>query len=255
MRPLLLVIALLASSAGAYEQPLSFTVTGPTVDRGAHELVVSTTPRFGRPTEFLRLENLVGFGYGFTRSLEAQLLIAVAIESFGRDGKSGEGGGQARVRWQLLDSRTAFIGLNTLATLAITPDSVFLEGRLGLEKWLGSFLFAINASVDYRVRRDNAPGPQLHLEQSGGIAYRMANNFTSGFEIRNRLGFERGVYFGDAIFAGPVFGWRNKTGWLSVAALPQVAAVKAKSQVGNGEALELRDNERVVLRLQLGFDL
>ena len=59
----------------------------------------------------------------------------------------------------------------------------------------------------------------------------------------------------DAVFMGPVFGWRNKTGWFALALLPQVAAIKAQSQVGNGEALELRDNERVVLRLQLGFDL
>ena len=255
MRALLVVVLLSAPVAVASEQPLSFTVTGPTVDQGANELVVSTTPRFGRPQEFIRVENLVGFGYGFTRTIQAQVLIAIALESFGRDGKSAEGGGEARVRWQPLDSRTHALGLNVRGAVGVSPDSVFLEGRLGVEKWLGDFLFALNLSIDYRVRRDGALGPELHTEQTGGVIYRLANHFTSGFEIRNRIGFERGEYFGDAVFAGPVFGWRNKTGWFSLAALPQVAAMKAKSQVGNGEALELRDNERVVLRLQLGFDL
>jgi hypothetical protein len=251
--PFLLV--LIASSALAYEQPLAFTVTGPNVEQGKNELFVSVLPRFGRPSEYLRIENLIGVGYGFTRTVEAQLLIAVAIESFGRDGKAIEGGAQARVRWNPLDSRTRFLGVNVLGAVGLGSASVYLEGRLGLEKWVGDFLFAINASVDYRFRRDGGVGPELHLEQSGGIVYRLPNNFTSGFEVRNRLGFERGTYYGDAIFAGPVFGWRYKSLWFSIAALPQVAAVKAQSQVGNGQALELRDNERVVLRLQLGFDL
>ena len=250
-----LLLVLFGSTALAYEQPLAFTVTGPTVDLGAHELLATTTPRFGRPQEFVRLETLLGFGYGFTKTLEAQLLIAIALESVGRDGRSAEGGGQVRLRWEPLDSHSQFLGLNLLGTVALSVDSVFVEGRLGTEKWLGDFLFAINVSADYRVRRDGAAGPELHAEQSGGVVYRLANHFTSGFEIRNRVGFERGLYFGDAVFAGPVFGWRNKTGWFSLALLPQVAAIKAPSQVGNGEALELRDNERVVVRLQLGFDL
>jgi hypothetical protein len=254
MRSSLLVLLLAGSSALAYEQPLAFTVTGPTVEPGKNELVLSNTTRFGRPQEFVRLENLAGFGYGFTQTVEAQLLIAVAIETAGRE-RSAEGGGQVRLRWHPLDSRTDFLGLNVVAAAGISIASVFLEGRLGAEKWLGSFLFAINAAFDYRIRRDGGPGPDLHVEQSGGIVYRLANNFTTGFEVRNRMGFERGEYFGSAIFFGPVFGWRNKTGWFSLAAMPQVAAVKAQSQVGNGEALELRDNERVVLRLQAGFDI
>ncbi len=250
-----LFFVLIASSALAYEQPLAFTVTGPTVDLGSNEVVVSSTPRFGRPVEFVRVENLLGFGYGFTPSVEAQVLLAIAIESVGLDGRSAEGGGQVRLRWNPLDARSRFLGLNLLAAAGLSAESVYVEGRLGLEKWLGDFLFALNVSVDYRAWRGLVPGPELHVEQSGGIVYRLPNHFTSGFEVRSRIGFERGEYFGAAFSAGPVFGWRNKTFWFSLAALPQVAAMKAQSQVGNGQALELRDNERVVLRLQLGADL
>ena len=124
MRAACLLVVLSASSAVAYEQPLSFTVTGPTVEPGAHELVVSTTPRFGRPREFIRLESLLGFGYGFTSTVEAQLLIAVSVEAIGREGRSAEGGGQTRLRWQPLDSHTDFLGLNVLAAVGISPDSV-----------------------------------------------------------------------------------------------------------------------------------
>jgi hypothetical protein len=251
----LLFLVLCAGPALAYEQPLAFTVTGPTVEKGRNELVASITPRFGRPEEYFRLENLLGFGYGFTSNIEAQMLVAVAIESVGRDGKGIEGGGQVRVRWNPLDGRTQLFGLNVLGAVGISGLSLYLEGRLGAEKWLGDFLFALNASVDYRLRRTATAGPELHLEQSGGIAYRLANNFTSGFEVRSRMGFEKGEYFGAAISAGPVFSWRSQSFWFSLAALPQVAAVKAQSQVGNGQALELRDNERVVIRLQLGLDL
>jgi len=250
-----LLFVLVASSALASEQPLGFTVTGPTVAPGAHELRLTTTPRFGRPEEFIRIESLLGFGYGLTATLETQVLIAIALEAFGRDGRSAEGGGEVRLRWHPLDGRAHFLGLNLLGAVGLSPDSVSFEARLGVEKWLGEFLFALNANVDYRVRRDGGDGPELHTEQSGGVVYRLLNNFTTGFEVRSRIGFERGEYYGAAIFAGPVLGWRNKTGWISLAALPQVAAVKASSQVGNGEALELRDNERVVLRLQLGFEL
>lgn len=251
-----LVLSLLAAStAFANEQPLSFTVTGKTNDPGVREVLVSTTPRFGRPINYLRLENIAGVGYGFTRTLEAQLLLAVTIESIGLDGRAAEGGAHLRLRWQPLNSGDDFLGLGLVATVGATTTTLLAEGRLGAEKWVGDFLFALNASVDYRLRRDGAPGPDLHLEQSGGLVYRLANRFTSGFEVRSRIGFDHGEYFGAAISAGPVFGYRGKLGWFSLALLPQVAAVKAQSQVGNGEALELRDNERVVVRLQLGFEL
>lgn len=254
MRGLLLTLVLLATSALAREQALGFTRTGATVAQGTTEVYASTTPRFGRPNEYLKLENLVGFGYGFTPTFEAQALIAIDIESTGVDGKAAEGGAQVRLRWQPLEGRRDALGLGLTASVGVTTTAVFLEARLGLEKWFGEFLFALNASADYRVRKDAEPGPELHVEQSGGIAYRMLNDFTAGFEVRNRAGFERGTFFGDAVSMGPVFGYRTKAVWLSLALLPQVAAVKATSQVGNGEALELRDNERVVLRLQLGVE-
>lgn len=250
-----LFLILFASSAAATEQPLGFTVTGKTVEPGTHELVASSTLRFGRPRDYLRVESLAGFGYGFSKSIEAQVLIAIAVESAGLDRRAAEGGGQVRLRWQPLEGRADALGLGLVGTVGLSPTSVFVEARLNVEKWFGEFLFALNASVDYRVRRDDASGPGLHLEQSAGVVYRLANNFTTGVEFRNRLGFERGSYYGAAIFAGPVLGYRSKSAWFSLAALPQVAAVKAQSQVGNGEALELRDNERVVVRLQLGFDL
>ncbi len=254
MRALFLLGLLVAGCALASEQPLSFTLTGPALDAGTREAFVSTTPRFGRPEEFIRFDNRVGLNYGLGHRLESQLLIAFFNTQEAVQGVSTGFGVQTRLRWQPLDSRTDPVGLNLVATLGAANDSLFFEGRLGAEARLGNFLFALNLSVDDSVQRADVPGPQLHTEQTGGIAYRLPNNFTTGFEVRNRVGFDRGTYFGDAVFAGLVFGWKGKNGWFSLAALPQVAAIKAHSQVGNGEALELRDNERVVLRLQLGFD-
>jgi hypothetical protein len=250
----MLATTLLAFAASAAEQPLAFTVTGPTVESGAHQVLLSTTPRFGRPEEFVRFENLVGFAYGLSPALEAQLLLAVAIESVGVESHGAEGAIATRWRWQPLDARVDPIGLSLLGTVAGGPESLFLEARATTESWLGDFLFALNASADFAVRRSGA-GANAHLEQSGGALYRLANNFTSGFEIRNRIGFDHGTWLGDAIFAGPVFSWRAKSWWLSFAGLAQVAAVKADEVRGNGEPLELRDNERFVLRLQLGFDV
>lgn len=246
---------LLADAALAVERPLSFTIAGPTVETGAHELLLTTTPRFGRPDPFVRFENVVGFAYGFSDRLEAQLLLWLTVETMGLDRRSGEGAVATRWRWQPLGGHADLVGLNLIATVAASPDSVFFEARVGTEKWLGDFLFALNVAADYSVRKDGSAGPEAHLEQSAGVVYRLANRFSTGFEVRNRLGFERGNYFGDAIFAGPVFAFRAKSWWASFAALPQVAAVKAPALYGNGEALELRDNERVVLRFQLGFEV
>lgn len=252
MKTLSAVVLLFAVPALAREQALGFTLTGPTVAPGVTEVVGATTPRFGRPNEFLRLENNFGFGYGFSATLEAQALIVIALESTGLDGRAAEGGGAARLRWQPLDGQHDALGFGVTATVGVTTTTVSAEARLSVEKWVGALLLALNASLDYRVRNDALPGPELHLEQSGGLAYRLANGVTAGFEVRNRMGFEQGAYFGAAISMGPVLGWRGKSAWASLALLPQVAAVKAESEVGNGQALELRDNERVVMRLQAG---
>lgn len=243
-----------ATAALAREQPLGFTLTGPTVAPGVTEVYASTTPRFGRPNEYVRLENRVGFGYGFSPTVEAQALLVIDLESSGVDARAAEGGAEARLRWQPFEGRANVLGFGIEAGVAATTLQVVTELRLSLEKWFGDFLFALNASIDYRVRNDGAAGADLHTEQTGGVAYRMFNGLTAGFEVRDRVGFERGRYFGAAVFMGPVLGWRGKSTFLSLAFLPQVAAVKAQSQVGNGEALELRDNERVVMRFQAGVD-
>jgi hypothetical protein len=177
------------------------------------------------------------------------------LASFDTDSKSIEAKLATRWRWQPLNGRTDAVGFGLTGTVAVGVDAVSAEARVGLEKWLGDFLFALNASVDYSVRKDGAAGPELHLEQSGGIVYRLGNAFTSGFEVRNRLGFERGEYFGDAIYCGPVFGYRRASWWVTVGALAQVAAVKASKLYGNGEPLEVRDNERWQLLLLAGFEV
>lgn len=249
-----LLLMLLAVPAFAVEQPFSFTVTGPTLAQGHHEALLSVAPRFGRPNEYLRVEGLTGFGYGLTQALQLQVQMAVTVESIGSTEKKIDGGAQVSLRWNPLARRTKALGLNLVATAGLSPERMFVEARLGLEKQLGEFLFAINATVDYRARRDGTEGPNLHSEQTAGIVYRLPSRFTSGVEFRSRVGFDRGEYAGAAFFAGPVFGWRNDSMWLSVGLLPQVAAQKAKAYVGNGEALELRDNERVTVSFKFGAD-
>jgi hypothetical protein len=257
MRLLLLTALFASGSVLATERTLAFTIAGPTVEPGAHELLLTETPHFGRPEPFLQLDTSLGIALGITSRLEAQVLLAVSIDEFGTGAgsRSAQGTLATRWRWQVLDGHRDWLGVGLIGTVAVGPDLVFLEARLGAEKWLGDFLFALNASVDYSVRKDGAAGPGTHLEQSGGIVYRLANGFTSGFELRNRLGLEGGDYYGDAIYVGPVFALRRPSFWLSVAALAQVAAVKASALYGNGEPLELRDNERWVLRFQLGFEV
>ena len=247
-----LVVLFAATAALGSEQPLGFTHTGPTVATGVTEVYGTTTPRFGRPTEYFKLENRVGFGYGFTPTVEAQALMRIDIESAGLEGRAAEGGGEARLRWLPLDGRRDVFGFGLEAAVGVTTVAVSAEARLMLEKWFGDLLVALNASVDYAIRNDGAAGPDLHTEQTGGLAYKMFNGVTAGFEVRSRVGFERSTYAGAAVYLGPVIGWRGKSAWLTVAFLPQVAAVKAQAQVGNGEALELRDNERVVMRLMAG---
>ena len=257
MRALLATAAslLLIGAAAAEERPLAFTVAGPLVQPGAHQLLLSVTPRLGRPEAFTRIESLVGFAYGFSDTVEAQLLLAIAIESFGLDSRSIDGSAATRWRWQPLNGRSNLIGVGVIGTVALSVGTVFVETRLALEKWFGDFLFAINLSADYVVRKSGAAAPDTHLEQTAGVAYRLSNGFTTGFEVRNRIGFARGNDFGSAAYAGPVFGYRAAQWWLTLAALPQVAALKAKSVRENGEALELRDNERFVFRVQLGVDV
>lgn len=255
MRALLLTACLASTLAVSAEHPLSFTEAGPMTEAGTHELLVTLTPRFGRPEAFTRFEGLAGFAYGLSSRLEVQVFLAVALESAGIDERATEGALGTRWRWQPLDPAKDVLGLDVVGTLALTPESVFLEARVGAEKWVGDFLFALNLSADYVARSSSISGPQTHLEQSGGIVYRLGNHFTSGFEVRSRIGFEGGEHFGTAIYAGPVFGYVSHSWWMSFGFEPQVAAVKVAALREKGSPLELRDNEQFVARLQLGFEV
>lgn len=90
------------------------------------------------------------------------------------------------------------------------------------------------------------------FEQSLGARYQIQPEFAAGLEVRAREAFQNSTYMGTALLAGPTFSYVAKQWWLSFGLLVQAGGEKTRLDRGNGEPLEVGDNERFVGRIILG---
>jgi len=249
---LALLLSLVSSAAWA-QRAFPFTWDSATLEPGTREVQAWVTPRLGRvDTGYTQLDVRFQQAQGLSAQVEMMFGLDLDLISFAIDSRDLEAHVSSTWRYSLLRS-SEVVGLAVLGRFALGLDDGELEVRLVLDKQFGRLLLALNASASRTVRWGSGEGIDTRLEQSFGARYQVQAEFSAGLEVRSREAWQRSVHQGTAWSAGPTFTYASKRWWVALGLMAQAGANKARADRGNGEPLELRDNERFTGRVVLGL--
>ena len=256
MRRLLVGMVLVASQVLAAERDFGLTWTSRLLAPASKEAFAAVTPHVGRVDEYTRVDVQAGFALGLAPGVESQLFFTASPETRGVEDRRAELRVSNLWRLGILPSASER-ALNAVAQVQVSmgPQAFAVDGRLVGELRVGGLLVALNAGITQEAFFDAHTQAGLHLEQSLAVGYGLPSGVRVGVEWVNRLGFDTQGFAGDAVSMGPSLTGRIGKVWAALAVLPQVAAFKRRELVGNGEQLELTDNERLMVRVQLGIDV
>lgn len=245
------VVVLGALAGHTAERDFALTWTSATLSAGHHDLEAWVTPRLVRADDAFALTEA---RFVLTAGLSEWLETSAALElPFLSSPTSSTVDPRVSSLWKFAPWKAGGpLGFGGLARVSVGFDVLELEARLFVDKRLGRLLLAANASYERSFFRIPRTGVDTRLEESVGARFALGEHATFGLELRVKSSFRRLWYQGSAVYVGPTMSFRLAHTWVSVGALAQVAADKAKADRGNGEPAELRDNERFVLRLVVG---
>lgn len=251
-RAVAFLVALSWATSGATPRAFPLTWTSQTLEVGAHDFQAWLTPRIARTDDSLVLtDTRVAISTGVAPHLEA--LFGLDLDFVANRSSTRIDPRLTTVwRWAPLTA-SGVLGAGGFARASIGFDSAELEVRLFADMQLGKLLLAANGSAARRLFWGGRTGVDTHLEESLGARYAVGSSASFGLELYLRSGFQDGAYQGTGVYVGPSFSFSFGRVWLSLGATAQVAADKAPADRGNGQPLELRDNERFMGRVVVGY--
>ena len=259
--PALFASMTVSASASASERHFGFGYESAVLNPGLAELQPWTTERAGRALYYNRLEARAGFQLGLLRNLQAALFWNISsttkdvvIKDAALKSRLGTTDFQslsAQLKYKLSDATADALGSALLLEGQAGPWLVGYEGRVIIDKQLGSLLLAFNLVAAGVEQLE--PGSRF-LASFGATAaagYFLTPNFATSLEVRNVNDFT-GQLDRSVLYLGPTVSYASTRFWLTLAVQPQIVAFKGATA---GYHLDLDQNEYVQARLLLGFPL
>ena len=258
----LLACALLgAQRAAAAERHFGFSYESPLLGPGQAELQPWSTFRMGRADYYNRIDVRLGFELGLLKNLQAALfwdassitedlrLPGAAIKSRLSDTELDSV--SLQLKYKFSDSVADALGSALFVEGSTGPLQVSLEGRVILDKQLGSFLFDANLIGSKVELWDLISSSRRSLGATLGAGYFVTPNLVTSLEVRNENGFS-GQLDRSVLYLGPTVSFASTRYWMTLAVQPQLVAFKGASA---GHGLDLNQNEYLESRILLGFAL
>ena len=261
----LLAGSLSLSSLRADERRFTYVYEPETLPQGALEFEHWVTLRAGRnktvgQENYNRWDLRQELEYGVTDWYTAALYLNEKAESY-RDPVTGAD--ESEFEWKGLSLENRFNVVNPAAhaiglTLylegrysgeeAAVEEKIIIGQRHGLWKWA----FNLEHETEWE---DNLGEVVGELGASFGVARDLGKHWALGLEFRNEnLLPEYDSWESSALFLGPVISYRQEKWWAAFTVMPQIYGWNnSASQDGNSH-LELKDHERINIRLLLGFN-
>lgn len=259
-------VALLASlglpvRASATERHFGFGYESAVLNPGLAELQPWTTERAGRADYYNRLEARLGFELGLLRNLQAALFwnITSTTTDFQLQGAALKSrlsstdfqSLTAQLKYKLTDPTADALGSALLLEGRAGPMLVGYEGRVIIDKQLGSLLLGFNLFAGGDEQLELKSRFVAWFGATAGAGYFLTPNVVTSLELRNENGYSGQLDY-SVLYLGPTVSYASTRFWLTFAAQPQVVAFKGASP---GYHLDLHQNEYLQARLLLGFPL
>jgi hypothetical protein len=259
--PLLLASLTIASHATASERHFGFGYESSVLSPGHAEIQPWTTARAGRDYYYNRIDARLGFELGLLQNLQAALYwnISSIAEDYQLDKATLKSrlsttdfhSFSAEFKYKLTDPTTDALGSALLLSGSVGPMLVGVEGRVIIDKQLGSLLLDFNLVGGALEQLDLNSSSLATFGASAGAGYFLTPNVVTSLEARNENSFNGQLDY-SVLYFGPTLSYASTRFWLTLAVQPQVVAFKGLTP---GHILNLSQNEYVQARLLLGFPL
>ncbi len=255
------LLSLAPRAAHAGERHFGFTYESSVLNPGTAELEPWTTVHAGRVDYYSGLESRAAFAYGIVKNLEgafywnfsstAEDILVPGANQRTRLNDSEFDSFSLDLKYKLSDPVADAIGSALYVEGTLGPLEASAEGRVLLDKQLGSWLFAANLIGDGIEHLELRSMTEVRAGASLSAGYFATPSFVPGLEIRNENSIT-GELDWSVLYLGPSVSLLTEGFWATLAVEPQIAAFKGKSP---GYSLDLDHNERLQARLLLGFHI
>ncbi len=135
------------------------------------------------------------------------------------------------------------IGISLYGEVRGGNQNLELEGKLILEKDIGSWVIAYNATLEAEWEGDRISEDNGEIQQSAGISYQFSPSLLAGIELLHEIGIPdwKGARDKAEFFLGPNVSYRAKRWWVTLTPLFQVS--------------DIEDAEDFQMRLIVGVNL
>jgi len=262
--------ALLAGQrAGATERVFTYTYEPETMIQGTTEIEQWVTLRAGKNSTVgkddynrwdLRTELEHGVTDNYTVGLYLLNFEAVSYEDVSTTPSSGVSefewkGVALENRYMILNPAEHVIGLTAYLEGGYSGSEAFIEPKIIIGQRHGDWKWAANFIYENEWE-DNLNEVEGVIEGTAGLSRSIGNNWSVGLEVRNRnLWPNYSGFSSSAVFVGPAISYRKERFWGTLTVMPQVWGYNYDGDPDGNSSLDLEDNERLLIRLILAFDI
>ena len=248
-------------AAAAAERRFGFTHESSVQSSGSAELLPSTDVGAGRTQYYSRMTARLGLDFGLAKHLEGAFFwdLSAITEDFqapaaaapARVSTTDFRSVTAQLKYNFSDAVADALGCALLVDGSYGPFVAGVEGRLILDKQLGSLLLAGNVFGGDSGQLDRRSTFEGLLGASVAAGYFVTPSFVPSLEVRSETAFDSNID-SSVLYAGPSFALMRGSYWTTLAIEPQITALKGSTP---GHALDLTHSEHVQARLSFGFAL
>lgn len=261
----LLGCAMLATMIHADDRRFTYVYEPETLPAGAFELENWITLRAGRSKavgrqNFNRWDLRQELEYGVTDWYTAAIYLNERAQSYrvpatGADVSSFTWKGiSLENRFNVVNPAAHWIGLTLYLEGRYSGEEAELEQKIIIGQRHGNWKWAFN--IEHEMEwEENLREKEGKVGASFGIARDLSKRWALGLEFRNEnVLAQYKSWDNSALFVGPVLSYRREKWWAALTVMPQVYGWNKKGANDGSRHLELKDHERLNIRLLFGVN-
>ncbi len=229
------IIAVDAVEAGArrFTYVYEATTAAPGSVEGESWITWKTSPREGRGF------NAVDFRHELEFGITEHLQAAIYLSDWGyrEDPAANEHGfsyqdSALELIYNLTNPTTDLLGLALYGEVRGGPEELELESKIILQKNLGRFVLAYNATLEAIWEGDRLKEKAGEFSQSFGVSYEISPAFLLGAELLHEIDLPDWSEAEDSVvYGGPNISYRHGNWWATVTPLVQLTDIASEVDV------------------------
>ena len=231
------MLLLSASSAEAGARRFTYVYEATTSAPGSFEgetwVTWKTSPKEERRFNAVDFRHEIEFG--ITDRLQAA--IYVADWGYREDPGANEHGfsyqdSAIELIYNMTNPTTDLLGSALYGEFRGGPDELELESKIILQKNLGRFVFAYNATLEAKWEGERFEEKGGEIAQSLGVSYEVTPSFLVGAELLHEIELPDWSEAGDSIvYGGPNLSYRRDNWWVTLTPLAQLTDLSSEVAV------------------------